>query len=733
MIKMKKIVSLVLALVLACSLAVSAYAAEPDMDQRLQAVTLKAKQTLGIGDEYSSFTGSLTESSPTPQWSLYWSNDDESLQVRITETGKVLQYYSYQNGGTYSSQGGSLAKFPSMSLAQAQSIADTFLGKVLDTGVESARLTANGNQLSLYKTNYFFQGALLVHGLTTPVSLSLTVDTDTQSVVSFNRSDNGQDYSTLPVPGGAISAADASKTLFGSVSMELNYAFRQDGGTDDSIAYPQYTPVSDGTKAVDALTGKLIDITPSYPPYPLRYNSETTKSIADVAGGLTEVELTTASELKGVLSNAALEADARGISGLGLTSAYHLDSVNYYAEQNGNDTSRIVANLNFTVSAAAASAGSDAAAASSKIILSGSYKSVTLDAKQGTLLSVSSYRGYDSSKPAVNYTRNQAETIARNFVSRLEAAKLSAAVLAAVDSTDTDAQNTEQLFTFNRTVNDIPFPQNSITVSVDTETGYIADYAVSWDDGIQFASAANLISAEQAAELYTKAVGAVLAYASVPDTKDSTTSQNDELRLAYVFSPESTVWGVDADSGKLLKSAAADTEILSYSDLSGSYASAAVTKLAKYGIGYSGGTFLPGKALTQEDLLTLLVAAGGNPVVYPLAADQTAQQEEDDLYQQAYSMGILTKAERQPTKLISRAELVKLIINGAGYGKLAKLSGIYSLQFKDASSVPSDLYGYVAIARGLGIISGNAAGNFQPKRTATRAEAALMLCNYMSK
>ena len=417
--------------------------------------------------------------------------------------------------------------------------------------------------------------------------------------------------------------------------MSLNYAVRQsDDANGQKIAYPQYTPVQSGNQAVDALTGKLVDITPSFFPYPVRYGANDSKDAATTAaGGLTETELKTASELKDTLSKSVLESTARAISELGLTSAYTLNSVNYYAQQDGDDTSRVIASLSFSVdSSSSQTSVIQTTSGTAKIVQPGSYKSVTLDAKLGTLISVSSYRGYDSDKPTVNYTRNQAQTIAQAFAGKMESTKLTSTVLADSDNATPDSELTEQQFVFQRTANGIPFPQNAITVSVDTMTGTIASYQVSWEDDMQFSSADHLISSDKAADLYTKAVGAVLSYVTVSGAKDNA------LTLAYVFTPDSAVWGVDAASGDLLKDNSSDSETLSYSDIAGSYAKAAIEKLAGYGIGFSDGKFQPDKSLTQEDLLTLLVAAGGGPVIYPMAASGDDSQDQDTLYQQAYSM-----------------------------------------------------------------------------------------------
>ena len=202
---------------------------------------------------------------------------------------------------------------------------------------------------------------------------------------------------------------------------------------------------------------------------------------------------------------------------------------------------------------------------------------------------------------------------------------------------------------------------------------------------------------------------------------------DSHLLLAYTYDPQNTVWGVDAVSGELLRSESSQDAEITYDDISSHYAKAKIEKLAEYGIGFSGGSFFPDRSLTQRDLIALLVSACGN--YYGIPASEA---EVDSLYYSAYSLGILTKAEKAPDSLVTRAELVKRVVRAAGYGRAAEISGIYTVNFADAAAIDKDLTGYVAIARGLGIISGTPGGKFLPNRTATRAEAAVVLYNYMS-
>jgi len=68
-----------------------------------------------------------------------------------------------------------------------------------------------------------------------------------------------------------------------------------------------------------------------------------------------------------------------------------------------------------------------------------------------------------------------------------------------------------------------------------------------------------------------------------------------------------------------------------------------------------------------------------------------------------------------------------------GYGPVAQLEGIFTTKFSDDAAIPAAHYGYVALAQGLGMISGNPGGSFQPNAQATRAQAAVMLYLLMDR
>ena len=83
--------------------------------------------------------------------------------------------------------------------------------------------------------------------------------------------------------------------------------------------------------------------------------------------------------------------------------------------------------------------------------------------------------------------------------------------------------------------------------------------------------------------------------------------------------------------------------------------------------------------------------------------------------------------------VLAVGQLLKYLLDSAGYGNIAGLEGIFKAGFADQSAIPARYYGYVAVGQGLGIIKGDKAGNFAPNRAATRAEAVSVVYHLMSR
>lgn len=703
---MKKLLSLALTVCLAATLVLPAMAADAGLDSRLAKVTLSVKQTLDIGDEFPEFSGQLTETDPAPLWHLIWKNDHSMIEVTATESGKVVSYYVNDDKNTYVTSNGDLKKFPKLSRTQAEKIAQSFLSKALDKQIETAVLEEGTNRLAIYDDgNYNFYGELRLYGLKTPTYVNLTVNSAKKTVTSFYRGDGGKDYASFPSTA-KITKDAAAATLFGTVKMQLSYVVSE---KDPNKAILRYLPESKADYVVDAQTGTLLELLS-----PILYregNYATADSAAKGSGGLTDVETQATSDLKGALSSRDLEAAARNISELKISSDYKLSNIYYYTEEkDSKDQSKpttIYANVTFDKQNSTAKMAT----------YSYAEKSVMLNAKTGAFVSSSAYASSNETTNT-NYNRAQCEAVARAFAEKYNPNELKETALAALLSETTDRYQT---FSFVRQVNGILFPENAIWITVDGTDGSIGSYSVSWSNQMDFATSSGIKTAQEAKDIFTNAAGIGLCYAEVSTGKDTS-----EMKLVYDY-VDQTIWGVDAASGTLLKSQNDAAPSIAYGDISGHFAQKQIEALSEYGIGYLGDSFAPNQALNQKDALTLIISASG----YSL--DQSAEDYEESLYAAAYSMGLLEKTERKPVAAVTRAQLTKLIVDAAGYGEVAKLKNIYRIGFKDEKAIHEDLFGYVAIAKGLGIIKGDVTGNFAPNNTATRAQLAIMLYNIMSR
>lgn len=696
---MKKLLSLVLSACLATTMILPAAASDAALETRLANVTLATKKLLNIGDEYTEFSGHLNEGSPENSWSLSWQSKDSNVNVTVTEGGKLVSYYMGFTEKTYTTPSGELKKFPKLTKAQAQKLAQDFLLKVLDTPLESCQLQEGTNLLAIYDNgNYNFYGALKVNGKPSPVQVNMCVNSAKKAVTSFYRSDGGTNYASYPA-NAKISKDAANASLYAAVSMQLNYVMSE---KDPKHAILQYTPYMKGDYVVDAMTGTLVERKPQIF-YREALNAAKDASNTNNGAGLTDVELKAVNELKGCLSAQELEAAARAVSELGMTSRYQLESINYYVEKS-NQEPVTYANVSF------------AERKGDKY----SIKNVLLNAKIGTFLSVSAYASMDSNAQP-RYNRSESEKIARTFAAKYNPEEFALTALTNPSGQEKNAQY--QSFSFVRQVNGISFPGNEIVVTVNAIDGTIGNYTVSWNPEMSFADAKNIKTEQEAKAIYQKAAGLSLFYEYIATDSGK---MNSDLRLVYGVA-EPKVWGVDPVTGKPLVYSQESAPSFAYQDIAGHFAQKQIETLAEYGIGYLGGSFHPNQTLTQKDALGLIIPACG----FTLNPD--SEEYEEALYSNAYSMGLLTSAEKNPSAAVTRASLTKLLVDAAGYGEVAQLKDIYRLGYKDEKAIPADLFGYVAIAKGLGIVQGNTNGNFNPNGLATRAQLAIMLYNILSR
>ena len=728
--KLRKLAAALTAGALSLSLAAPALAAEA-ADQRLARVTLAVKGTLGIGDEYTEFYGEPDETPLGTRWSLNWKSEDGELSVTATDEGKILSLNRWENGGKIEPvMAGSFGglTFPAMSRAQAGELARAFLDKVL---ADNEKVTFHEEwEESLSAESYSFNGNVELNGLPSPMTVYVRVRLSDGQVTRFWRGDVS-DYAGKPGEAKTSTTGEKARELLKStLDMRLEYVLDWDGQEGaEKKAVLRYLPNSTDEFYVDAATGELVNLTELRAQLRQTYATggagDKLMASADAAANeapeaaptLTEIELEGVAKLEDVLDKEALDKKIKAWRELDL-GKYTLGSASYTVDR---ETAEVTARVSY--------------AKNTEEGICRRY--VPVNAKTGELLSMYGNNPYWIRQDGVKYlTAQAAQEKAQAFLKLLWPGQLSKTEV--YNAPDPQADTTVWGFTFAQKVNGYFFPGNSISVRVDAANGSIMGFSKGFDEEVTFDSAQGLISLEEAIDVWCRSYPVELGYMEIPVALDMDKEfellRNAGYRYYNALKPgyalgDREVWcsGVDAKTGELVKSESVEPEKMSYDDLEGHWAKAILDELARYNVGWRGGRAQPDKALTQLDYIVLLASANG------YSYDPDSDKSVDYLYEFAYRQGLLTKEERQEDKVLTRSELVKMLLNSEGYGPVAQLPGIFRCDFTDGSSIPEADLGYAALAQGLGIAEGDSAGCYAPQRPAVRSEAAVLLWKYMKR
>lgn len=725
----KRILSIVLAPILLFSMAVPGFAAgSRDSADRLAAVTGKVKNALALGTEqYKEFSGQLTEGELAPTWRLSWSGEDGSLEITASESGQILSYYCYSTDETWDSAPLSL---PKSDPAKAAEAAAAFLSRVLDS-TETVDLDAAANKTnSLRPTRYYFRGTILLNGCPSPLNFSLSVRASDYAVVQFHRDSLETGYiGTVPAASFRMTQSAAEPLLRDTLSLRLEYALDE----GEKTAVLRYLPNDIDSFYVDDAGQKLVNLSELY-----RELGESNKfSGADAAaeapeavggtgdnGGLTQAEQLGADKLKGTLSKEALDQKARSISQLGLGS-YTLASASYREEQ-VNGASVITARLSY-------------AQQTEERTL---RRWVTLDAKTGKLMSISSSGLWDEDADK-KVGEDAARKTAEAFLTAQQGKRFA---LCAAYTGDPANQRENGLygvwsFQYARQENGYFFPNDQFVIGIDAADGSVSAYSQSWTEDVRFDSPDGIIPADQAVSAYFKTFQVTRGYVAVPQKLDLSDPEYaplaeigyrslNSLKLGWhLTTPEKNATGIDAKTGQPVFWTREERGSLQYSDLEGSWAKDAAGTLADYGIGYAGGRFRPDKQLTQLDLVALLASTQG----LLIDPDNPADGDADRAYRAAYSMGALRRTDRDDGRVLSRIDVIKLLLDAGGFGPAARLQGIYRTDFPDGEEIPDNLLGYAALAQAMNVVRGDGAGRLNPRQSATRGDAVVMLLAFMER
>ena len=722
---MKKLLTLLLSAALLCGTALPALADSETADARLTQVTQAVKTALDLDTAaYTDFHGDSTEDVLAPVWYLTWTGDTGSLSIEALEDGTVIYYSLSEYIETPEPLNSSaLPAFPAVDNDAATAAAQSFLDKVLDKNVESAELELTRSP-DLNGGDYRFSADILLNGLPSPLSLSLTVRAEDMEVIRFSR-DVLANSCLGEIPSSTPSATQAQATalLRDTLDLRLEYVFSAD---DPIHAVLRYLPEYGHDFYVDAATGELIDLTEledgmlksgAASGGAANDTAESAPSPSPEEGALTAAEQAGIQKLEGVQSKEALDAGLRAVKEYGLT-GYELVSASYtLLKGDGETEDRVTCALQYSRSAE-----------------DGVWRrTFTVDAKTGVVENFYSRGPWNEErKPAL--TAEEAQAKAEAFLETYYPDH--AGHLSLYESyTDSVAEGSPfYSFTFARQENGYFFPSHYYTVGIDSTDGSVSSLSFTYTEDVTFDDPADIIDAEAALDAWLGTYDVTLGYLYVPEPLTSGDAAQDKLlqlgfqsfyrlKLGYTLEREGSYLGIDAKTGEPVERQYEQTEGLHYTDLEGHWAWETVETLAGYDVGYDADTFGPDQALTQWDLVSLLYSLD-YWAVDPASEDPDLRNE---VYAAAYRAGYLAKEARDDGALLTRAGVIQMLLDRAGYGQVAALEGIFTCAYTDRDTIPEGGLGYAALAQGLGLVEGTYAGT----RTATRAEAAVLLCRLM--
>lgn len=693
---------------------ISVKSSEPT-SENLQKITSGVKSRLSIPKSLTNFDYHYNEgqSNSTVTWELVWSNakETERISVLCDEDANIINYY-------HSSNDEYLRNKPKYLKSELQGKAEQFIKKIAPSVGNKIKIT-DQEQVSIYSGQYTYNYVRMEGKIPMPDNgISVSVNYETGEITSC--SINWLYGLTIPSSTATVTKKEATGKINETIKMNLAYkaAYSTDkSGNTVARAFLVYEPDKDYI-SVDAKTGKVY-LTKNE--YIQNYGSPTTDTASDGAtteeknadASLTEKEIQSIDKLKDLISKDSAIQKIKGEESLLIDSnATSIDAylTQSYSKSNDKD---FVWNISF----------SDPRNPENQDYRA--YANASVDAKTGQILSfyasVPNYYDIGEDKwdeVKVNYTKDQGQNTFENFLKKQIPSYFNKSKLSNTDH-DYIIAYKEQTpvyggyrYNYDRVNEKVAYSYNGISGSVDGVTGKIYRYNFDWDENLKFESTKGVITPKEAFDYYIGNEGYDLVYeintihnidkTSIKATDEAKNSVIYQVRLVYRTDIYPTT--ISPFTGKQLDYNGEEyvkVSTYSYTDIESHKAKSAILLLADMGVGFEGNKFLPDKKITTGEYLTLLEKLNYN--IEDLKLNKNS-------------------------KIITRTNGVKSLIKLAGLDNVANIKGIYKTNFKDQNQIATDDLGYVAIAKGLGIVSGT---TFRPKDSLTRGEAAQMIVNFL--
>lgn len=692
---------LILLLALSIILGSFSYAfGEANLDAKLEEVITKVKKTFNISNDYDNFTSRINSYDNKTFFYMSWSDSTgklKNISVNADIDGNIIYFSQYDS--VYKEPESKLAKF---SKDEAVKIALDFIKKVSPDLVDNIKLVEYENTSYVWDTGYYLNFNRMENNIPfAENNISINVNKYTGEVSDY--SVNWDRDLVFPSSQRIISLEEGKKAFKDKIGLKLIYKNSYTPirilGTDKETNYfLAYSTLDGNIKAIDALTGKKIDLN-YYGPYYGRGDATMEKSMDSAV--ITPEERVEIDKLTGIKSIEEIEKLARNI--LEIDETYKLQNKNLYSYW--KNPGQYLWNLYFIKNVDENNTLSS---------------DISLDAKTGEVLSFNRYKPIDqNAKPVIN--KEEALKLAQEYINKIQNDKKGKIELLNYDYLKDDA--VAYYFTFIRKTDDIYVESDRISVGVDAVNKLVTSFGLDWFKG-EFPPKGEIIPADKAYEVLWDKIGYELIYTRIYDfTKPE--GENFEIKLVYAIKPNKPLI-ISPSTGELLDYSGKpykEQKVTEYTDIESSYAKEKIKTLAEYGISFDSNEFKPKEKITQKDFLYLLWKS-----IYPYRTYDTV---DEVMYKDLTSMNIVRENEKNPERIVTKEEAVKFIIRAMRYDKIAEIENIFKDLWKDQKDISKGLEGHMAIAYGLKILAGDGSNNIRPKYELKREDAGSLIYNYM--
>lgn len=699
-----------------------------------------AKEAFPVPESMDNFTTEFSQTDGKAFWELRWSSTGTlggNMDVRVNAgTGDIWSMYRW----TPNLPGQEHRSLPHYQREQLEKNAAALAKKLQPERFKNTRLQQerdDGYVIPLLqqqgRVEYRYNYARIINGITYPENgIWVSIDGNTGEVTNF--SVTWEDSEDFPPAAGHITLAQAEQVFRNQSCPELQY-FRPpiQGGKEVPLKLVYRLPGPEDQVLIDALTGELLNQEVFHKFYSAKGGGDA--QAADLRGAeeikLTPVEEVAVEEARHLLAkNKALE---KAKSYVTVPADYELTSSRL--EQDYMFKEQKIWRFNWEND-------------------TGNYRqwmSVAVDASTGELVyfNIDEARRYPhDNPPEVNFSEEAAREIAEKYINVHQPEKWRQLEFESArpdywPETGAEEQPRPRSYSFNwvRKAQEVKFPGNGFYVQVDSNTGEVTGYRMNWWD-VEFPDPREIISDESAADIFLQEAPLELAYLKLWFAEPLVSSGDrpiDEVKLVYHMSDKYFTL-LDARNGETLDAGGNPVSDKSdknkFTDLKDHPVKETVEILARSGIiKGENGKFLPGNAVTQAELIAMLVRSTGQQIA---SRTGTADRDEKEpwyrpYYDVAARTGIIQAGENPaPDRPVDRETLARLTVNTLGLNHVAQLSDIYALNFQDAGQITGSLRGHVALSVGLGLIE-TTGEMFQPGAVVTRAEAATTILKALSR